>query len=47
VTPEAPVNAVKNAQATIATMASPPGRLPSSASESRTSRFGAPLSLSR
>ena len=47
VTPEAPVNAVKKAQAASATSASPPGSQPSSARVSATSRTGAPLSLSR
>ena len=47
VTPEAPVNAVKNAQAAMDTMASPPGIQPSNASVSRTSRPGASLALSR
>ena len=44
VTPDAPVKAVNSAQATMATIASPPGSQPSSAFDSRTSRRGAPLS---
>jgi hypothetical protein len=47
VTPEAPVSAVNKALATSATIASPPGIQPTSAWVSRTSRFGAWLSLSR
>ena len=47
VTPDAPVKAVKKAQAASETMASPAGIQPSSALVSRTSRPGAPLSLSR
>ena len=43
VTPEAPVKAVKKAQAAIDTMARPPGNQPSSAPVRRTSRFGAPI----
>ncbi len=41
VTPEAPVKAVNNAQATSEMIASPPGNHPSNACERRTSRAGA------
>ncbi len=44
VTPDAPVNAVKNAQVTSATMAKPPGIQPKRALERLTSRLGVLLS---
>src|SRR5690606_33117871 len=47
VTPEAPVNAVKSAHTASAIIASPPGSQPSSARDRRTSRCGAPPSLSK
>ena len=46
VTPDAPVNAVKNAQAARDTSASPPGIQPSKELVNLTRRFGASLSLS-
>ena len=47
VTPEAPVNAVNNAQATSEMIASPPGNQPSSACDRRTNRAGACPALNR
>ncbi len=47
VTPEAPVNAVKNAHAAVQTNAKPPGIQPNIAPVNRTNRFGALLSLNK
>jgi len=47
VTPEAPVSAVKAAQVISATRARPPGIQPISARETRSSRWGLPLSAIR
>ena len=47
VTPEAPVNVVKNAHNRIVTTTMPPGAQPNSARNSRTSRGPAPPSANR
>ena len=47
VTLDAPVNAVKNAQAITATMATPPGSQPTMRRKSPTRRFGVPPSAMR